>query len=320
MRRISLLSLSLLALSQPALAQVDEGFNAQNFNPPIDSFGYITMNGARHLRAGHPFVGSYIDWANNPLDLRDIREGYIDEMTFVHGVVSIGVVNFLENGGISLGAVVPYALDMDGFGRDPRTTDPAQVTPPAIELPDGRLSDIRAETKITFLDREKDPIGVALRGFGTFPTGEDKYFLSNDEHFGAGGGLILEKDFGGFRIGAEAAYEWLEGDTVISEIKFVDDGVTEGTEEKKLRVDDKLHMKLGMAKELFVDDLWFVVEASHWARATHFYNTTRESPAEIGGAIRFDRHVMIMIGASAGVDDGVGAPEVRAFAAIGLKL
>src|SRR5688572_24664553 len=283
MRRISLFLLSLLALSDPALAQVDEGFNAQNFNPPIDSFGYITMNGARHLRAGHPFFGAYIDWANNSLDLRDIREGYIDEMTFVQGVVSIGVLNFLENGGISVGVVVPYALDMDGYGRDPRTTDPAQVTPPAVELPDGRLSDIRAETKITFLDREKDPIGIALRGFGTFPTGEDKYFLSNDETYGAGAGVILEKDFGGFRIGAEVAYEWLEGDVVISEITFVDDGITDGTEEKKLRVDDKLHMKLAMAKELFVDDLWLVVEATHWARATHFYNTTRESPAEIGG-------------------------------------
>ena len=324
MRRTVLLSVvSILALADPALAQVDEGFNAQNFQPPTDSFGYITMNGARHLRAGHPFLGAYIDWANKPLDLRDIREGYIDHMTFVHGVASIGLVNFLDNGGISIGAVVPYALEMDGFGRDPGTGDPASETPPAVELPDGRLGDIRAETKITFLDREKDPLGIALRGFGLFPTGEDKYFLSNDEHFGAGAGLILEKDFGGFRIGAEAAYEWIEGDVVISEIKFVDTGipgVTEGTEEELLRVDDKLHVKLGVAKELFVDDLWLVVEAWHWARGTHLYNTTRESPAEIGAAIRFDRHVMIMVGASAGVADAVGAPDVRAFAALGFKL
>jgi hypothetical protein len=155
------------------------------------------------------------------------------------------------------------------------------------------------------------------------PTGEDKYFLSNDEHYGGGAGLILEKDFGGFRIGAEAAYEWIEGDVVISEIRFQDTGipgVSEGSEFEKLRVDDKLHVKLGMAKQIFIDDLWLVVEATHQARALHLYNTTRESPAEIGGAIRFDRHVMIMIGASAGIDDGVGAPDVRAFAALGLKL
>src|SRR5688572_3623197 len=122
--RIPLLSMVLaLSLVQPVFAQVDEGFNAQNFQPPTDSFGYITMNGARHLRQGHPFFAAYVDWANNPLDLRDIREGYIDEMTFGHGVVSIGVVNFLDNGGISLGAVVPYAIKMSGFGRDPGTTD-----------------------------------------------------------------------------------------------------------------------------------------------------------------------------------------------------
>ncbi|MGH7897723.1 MAG: hypothetical protein ACREQQ_07215 [Candidatus Binatia bacterium] len=319
---LALSSLLLLALARPGLAQVDEGFSAQNFQPPIDSFGYVTMNGARHLRAGHPFAAAYVDWSNNPLDLRDINEGFIDRMTFVHGVASIGVVNFLENGGISLGAVVQYAAEMDGIGRDPGTTDPAFVTPPAVELPDGRLADTRVETKITFLDREKDPIGIALRGWGVIPTGEDKYFLSNDEHFGGGGGLILEKDFGGFRIGAEGAYEWIEGDVVISEVEFVDTGIpgiSEGTESEKLRIDDKLHMKLGVAKELFVDDFWFVVEATHWARALHVYNTTRESPAEIGAALRFDRHVLILVGASAGVNDGVGAPDVRGFASLGFR-
>ena len=67
-------------------------------------------------------------------------------------------------------------------------------------------------------------------------------------------------------------------------------------------------MKLGVAKEIFVDDFWFVVEATHWARATNMYNTTRESPGEVGVALRFDRHVLILVGASAGVNDGVGAP------------
>ncbi len=325
MRPIPLFSLvAVLSIVQPVLAQVDEGFNAQNFQPPTDSFGYVTMNGARHLRAGHPFFGAYIDWSNNPLDLRDIREGYIDDMTFVHGVASIGIVNFLDNGGISLGAVVPYALQMDGFGRDPGTTDPAFVTPPAVELPDGRIGDIRAETKITFLDREKDPLGIAIRGWGTAPTGEDKYFLSNDEHFGGGGGLILEKDFGGFRIGAQVDYEWIEGDVVISEVRFVDPGfggVLQGTEQKRLKIDDKLHMKVGAAKQIFIDDLWLVFEATHWTRATNLYNTPREAPAELGAAIRFDRHVLILVGGSIGVPDnrGVGAPDARAFASLGYK-
>jgi hypothetical protein len=313
-----------LALAAPAFAQVDEGFNAENFNPPIDPYGFITMNGARHLRAGHPFFAAYVDYANNPLDLRDINEGYIDDMTFAHGIVSIGLVNFLEHGGISLGAVVPYAVQMDGFGRDPRTTDPAFVTPPAVELPDGRLSDIRAETKVTFLDREKDPIGVALRGWGVFPTGEDKYFLSNDEKYGGGAGLILEKDFGGFRLGGQVDYEWFEGDVKISEVRFVDPGfggVLEGTESKRLTIDDKLHMKIGAAKELFFDDLWLVVEAWHNTRAEHMYNTPRESPAELGAALRFDRHLLILVGGSIGVPDnqGVGSPDARAFASLGFK-
>lgn len=312
----------ILAVTRPALAQVDEGFSAQNFQPPIDGFGYVTTNGARHLRAGHPFVAAYVDWSNKPLDLRDINEGYIDHMTFVHGVASIGLVNFLDHGGISLGAVVQYAAEMDGFGRDPTTTTGPFVTPDPVDLPDGRLADTRVETKITFLDREKDPIGIALRGWGVIPTGEDKYFLSNDERFGGGGGLILEKDFGGFKIGAEGAYEWIEGDVIITEVRFVDTGIggiLQGTEEKRLKIDDKIHMKLGVAKELFIDDFWFVVEATHWTRATNVYNTTRESPGEVGVALRFDRRVLILAGVSAGVNDGVGAPTVRGFGSLGFR-
>jgi hypothetical protein len=311
-----------LATASSALAQVDEGFSAQNFQAPIDPYGYVTLNGARTLRAGHPFFGAYIDWADEPLDLRDIREGYIQDMTFVHAVAAIGLVNIGDDGGLALGVVVPYALQMDGFGRDPQTTDPSFVTPPAVELPDGRIADIRGELKLTLLDREKDPLGLAFRLWGTIPTGEDKYFLSNDERWGAGGGMILEKKLDWFRIGGEVDYEWIEGDVIISEIRFVDDpfiGDPEpGTETELLRIDDKLHMRLGMGVELFVEDLWLMVEAHHWARATHLYNTTRESPAEIGPALRYEGHgFLALVGASAGVNNGVGAPDVRGFASLG---
>jgi hypothetical protein len=317
-------SLLVLALAEPALAQVDEGFSAQNFQAPIDPYGYVTLNGARTLRAGHPFFGVYIDWSNNPLDLRDIREGYIDHMTFVHAVASIGLVNIGDHGGLSLGVVVPYAF-MKGFGRDPGTGDPAFVTPPPVDLPeDGRLADIRAETKLTVLDRAEDAVGIAFRLWGTAPTGEDKYFLSNDEKFGAGGGMILEKEFdlfGGFRIGGEADYEWVEGDVIISEIRFVEQGFLgqpERNETRLLKIDDKLHFRLGIAKEIFIDDLWLVVEAHHWTRGNHVYNTTREAPAEIGPALRFDRGgALILVGASAGVTNGVGSPTVRGFGALG---
>jgi hypothetical protein len=254
--------------------------------------------------------------------LRDINEGYIDSMTFVHAVASVGLVNIGDHGGLALGVVVPYALYMDGFGRDPQTTTPVFVTPPAVELPDGRLADIRGELKLTALDREKDPLGIAFRLWGTMPTGEDKYFLSNDERWGAGGGVILEKMWDRFRIGGEVDYEWIEGDVIISEVRFVDDPflgpATSRTETEKLRIDDKLHMRLGMGARLFVDDLWLMVEAHHWARATHLYNTTRESPAEIGPALRYEGHgFLALVGASFGVNDGVGAPSARGFASLG---
>jgi hypothetical protein len=317
---IGLATLLLVCLAlgaSPAAAQVDEGFNAQNFQAPIDPFGYVTLNGARVLEPGQVFVGGYIDYAEDPLDLRDIREGVIESMTFVHGVLSVGLLEFGDHGGgVEIGAVVPYALQMDGFGRDPRAGSFETATPPAVELPDGRLADIRGEVKIVLLDRA-EPIGIALRGWGTTPTGEDKYFLSNDERFGAGGGLILEKAFSWLRIGAEADYEWIEGDTVISTRRFTEEG---DPEPKLLTIDDKLHLRAGMALRLFVDDLWLVGEAHHYTRANNLWNTRRESPIELGGALRFERRVMVLVGASTGIvnDGAVGSPEYRLYAALGL--
>jgi len=310
-------ALILVVGGRPGLAQVDEGFSAQNFQPPIDRFGYVTLNGARSLEPGEVFVAGYIDYSEDPLDLRDIREGVIEEMTFVHGVLSVGLLEVGEKGGLSLGVVVPYALEMEGFGRDPDTGDPETFVPPRVDLPDGRLADIRGELKLVLLDRS-ELLGVGLRAWGTAPTGEDKYFLSNDERFGAGGGLILEKEIGWLRIGAEADYEWLEGRTVISRVRFVEPG---DPEPKLLTVDDKLHLRGGVAARLGIDDLWLVVEAHHWARATHLYHARRESPIELGAALRFDRRVLVILGASTGeLNKGaVGAAEHRFFASLGVS-
>jgi hypothetical protein len=307
---------SMLALvAAPSQAQVDEGFNAQNFRPPIDPYGYITLNGARALPAGHPFFAAYVDYADDPLDLRDIREGQIEHMTFVHAVAAIGLVDIGEKGGLNLGVVVPWAYEMEGFGRDPGTGTGPFVTPPAVDLPDRKFADIRTELKLVLFDRS-EPLGVAFRGYGIIPTGEDKYFRSNDERFGAGGGIVLEKEFAEWvRIGAEAGYEWLEGNTEISKNRFT----TPSGEQRLLIVDDKFHLRGGIATRLYVKDLWLVVEGNHWTRATHPWDTTRESPAELGLALRFDRRVLAMVGASKGLTNGVGAPDYRLFASLGFR-
>ena len=307
--------LAWVAPASPGFAQVDEGFYAQNFSPPIDPYGYITLGGARALRAGHPFFAASIDWANDPLDLRDVREGRIEQMTFLQAVAAIGVFN-LGEGGLDIGLVVPFALHMSGFGRDPNTLTGGASPGRRVDLPDDtRLGDSRVEAKLTLLDRTQF-MGIALRGYGMLPTGEDKFFLSNDEKFGAGGGVLVEKQIGFLRAGVEVGYEWIDGDTVLSDETFVDPFTGEAD---LLKIDDKLHMKLGVATELPIDDLWIVLEGMHFTRAEHLWDNERESPIEVGGALRFDRHVLFLIGGSTRVGTGIGAPDVRAFATVGYK-
>src|SRR5687768_10420505 len=65
-------------------------FSAQLFEPPIDPFGYVTVNGGKTLGAGDIHVAAYYDWARRPLPRRE-PIGHIDWLDLVasYGIAEV---------------------------------------------------------------------------------------------------------------------------------------------------------------------------------------------------------------------------------------
>lgn len=282
--------LCLFAAAAPATAQDADGFNMQNFEVPTDPHGYITMNGARTLRQWIPFVAVGINWAHNPLTFVEPGEDLVQDLTQLDLAVGLGVFEFGDAGGLEIGLHVPIILDLHGRRFDDLDR----------RLPSGGFGDIQANVKATLFDREEDLIGIFGRFYADFPSGEEEDFLSNKDKITLGWQLGVEKQISRFRIGVEIGYEWLDSDVQLGGIQ----------------VDDKLRLNAGLGFEL-LDDLWAVLEVNSWGRIGHLYERARESPVELGGAIKYTGGLYAMIGGSAGLNRGVGAPDGRVFFAVG---
>lgn len=285
-------------------ARAVDNFDAQIFKPACDPFGFVTVDGARTLSFLEPHFALFFNWAHNPLKLDEPRPGgqgrdVVHELSTFDLTGSIGVFSFGRTGGVEVGADLPYAVDIGG-----KVIEVDPITGESKNLRVASFGDLRASLKVTALDREKDEVGVAVIAELEVPTGRDDVFLSNKKAFTPSAALILEKKWSYFRFGLEAGYELISGD-----IK------TGG-----LKVDDKI--KLGGAIAYAPWDMKrtpveFIVEAWHWTRAGHPWNRMVESPIELGGAVKYSSNAFGLIGGSAGMNNGVGAPDVRVFAAVG---
>lgn len=282
-------------------AAADEQFDAQNFRPAQDPYGYVTVNGARSLDFFQVHAALYANWAHNPLKLSESRPGglgrdVIEDLTTLDLVAGIGLLRFGKNGGLSIGADMPFAVDIHGdeiFPENGRLDDLKETQP----------GDLHTSLKFTALDREDDAIGIAVIFQQIWPTGDDQVFLSDDRRFQLAGGLILEKKFGPLRIGIDGRAQWMESDIEVAGVK----------------VDDRFRLGAGVALEPFDDKLplGFVVEVNHWTRLEDMYDQEEETPVEILGAIKYSGTLFGMIGGGAGLNEGVGAPDGRVFAAVG---
>lgn len=280
-----------LAASQ-ALAVETTSINAQAFMPPVDPYGYITLNGARSLKGfAHMHAALYFNWAHDPFEIEDLGAGVpdikvIENVSMVDLNVGLGILAF-GNGGLEVGFDLPMAVNID----DGRFT----------ALDDTAFGDLRTDVKLTLLDREEDVLGVAFRGSVTWPTGDDGNFLSNGDNVNWIVTAIVEKKAGIVRLGVEVGFE-----------KFrysFNPGI--------FQIDDKVHLGAGLGIEL-VKDLELVAEIQHTTRWENPWDHEVESPIEFGGAIRYSATPFFLAGASGGLNDGVGAPDSRFFFALGV--
>jgi hypothetical protein len=258
--------------SQAASADV-EGFDAQTFRVPTDSHGFITMNGARTPRFLEITAGAGINWAHNSVQVRDNPRELVEDRGDVNLFASIGILEFLDAGGIALGFHAPIIFDSRGRRFDDFDRN----------IPSGGFGDMEANIKATFLDHEEDIVGFFARMAMVIPTGEERNLTSNDQKISlrwqAGIDKVLREvgDVVDLRFGIELGYEWIDGEIEIGGVQ----------------VDDRLR---------------FAAAAG--------------GPAEFGGAIKYDGlgFLSLTVGTSAGINEGVGAPDFRLFGRIAISV
>ena len=283
------------ALAGGEARALDE-FSAQNFRPPIDPWGYVTVEGAKTLAPDQKFAALYYDWARRPLIFDDgttriekVRDVHWLDLAGGYGITSIG-----KTGGLEAGLDLPIAAQdvwIDGAGDSHDSAG---------------LGDLRTDLKLSLGDRDDDFFACAFRAYASWPTGRHGMrFMSNDA-FTLGGEVAVEGKIDFVRAGLNLGWEWIDS-------KFDGFGA---------RVDDRFHAGFALAIAPLRDisgfeTLELVFEATHWTLSDRPWDHEIHSPVEVGGALRYNGRFFGLLGASAGVNRGVGAPDARVDVALG---
>ncbi|HVY62202.1 MAG TPA: hypothetical protein VHF22_11150 [Planctomycetota bacterium] len=289
-----------LAAASPARAEVWKGLNIENFKPALDPFGYATVNGARSLDPLHFHVQGVFNWARNPIEFAEPPPGKDTEIVRDLAVLdlggSVGVLPIGKTGGLELGVNVPLVLVESGTRVDSLDGDFSGFG----------VGSVRTDAKLTFTDRDRPdwfPVGLAVRAFAEWATGQERDLLSDDGHNAYGVTAIVERRLlGRLRLGVEVGYEYIEGRGQVAGITY----------------DDKLLLGGGAAVDVI--ELWSIyAEAFHWARIGNLWKHEAEAPLEGDvGVKRSGGRLYIEAGVGAGgLVHGAGAPDLRVHAAVG---
>lgn len=299
MREIAQAALFLASLAGGRAAAADR-FDASGFDPPADPFGYMSVEGAKALDPGEVHAAGYFLWSHRPFLTPVSRGGaaarrVIEDAYDLDLAGAVGLFS-LKTAGVEAGVVVPVTVRELGFALER----------PNERLRESGLGDVRTDVKLAIFDRDDDAIGLAARVYARWPTGRDVPFKSN-ERVAVGAAVETEVHLGFLRTGLELGYEWKDGEVRVG-------GVTVG---------ERVFAGFGLAIAPLTDirgweALEIVFEVRHAARVNDPYDLEEEAPLEVGGALRWSGTVFALLGGSAGLTRGPGAPDARAIAAFGI--
>ncbi len=301
--RLSTLLLPLLVAT--AAAQTND-IDVQNFRPAMDSRSFITVERSKALGTLEPSFGLYLDYAFNPLS--QSIGGEDDELITSYGtgrfLFALGFWNIVE-----IGANLPVVIvrgDADGPGRQE-------------EIAGDGLGDGEVSLKIRILDRERYTVGIAVVPELTFNSGEKDIFAT---HAGLvpSAKLVLDFELGRWvGLAANVGGRFRETKTIDQDVQIVDEA---GTVTETRKRDDpyvmgnELTYSLGVGFTLVQDRLELIVEG--YGAAPIISGAARATPLEALLAFRIFLvgNSFLTLGATRGLLDSYGDPDVRAFGGI----
>ncbi|TVR02788.1 MAG: hypothetical protein EA398_06965 [Deltaproteobacteria bacterium] len=283
-----------LTLTLPTGSASAEGFDLQQFHPMPDQrnnyFGTASATVAPHLAWSAMALFNY---ANDPLVLRDADgeriESLVSQTGTLHLLFSLGLLDVLE-----LGVDLPMIALQDG------TAFPNGGL--ALEDSSFGLGDLRLVPKVRLFSTQEHPLdsGVALALLVDLhlPTGDEDSLQGGD--FRVGPRLAFDVNFGGPRIGANFGYLYRPGTAL-----------------ENVTVDDTLGWSV--AGEVPVSEA-FRLTGEVFGRFTPSADgiNRSDSPTEFLAGGKADvGHFLLVAGAGAGLINGYGTPDWRAFIGLG---
>lgn len=281
-----------LALSPSQRANaLTKTFDVLNFKPAVDSTRFVTLYDADTHQQGEWNVGFYLDYARHPLELGaplgTRRVGVIDHTLIMNVLGSYGFTDWFE-----AGARVPVVFWNDWKGLNTVTAGNLTRAAAGNQL---TMGDIALDLKFRLLDTKY--VGLALVPFVSFPTGKSTVFDGNG-YVSGGGKLALDIDAHervklGLNLGA--VYK----DNVTIRGANIDTMMTMGA-----AISVKAHEILDVIAEGHVETV-----------VKDFFKSEVQTPAEVGGALRFHatKGLDVTVGGTAGLTIGVGSPDFRTF-------
>lgn len=266
-------------------------FDVLNFKPAVDSTRFVTLYDADTHQQGEWNVGFYLDYARHPLELGaplgTRRVGVIDNTLIMNVLGSYGFTNWFE-----AGARVPVVFWNDWQGLNTVTAGNLTRAAAGNQF---TMGDVALDMKFRLLDTKY--VGLAIVPFVSFPTGKSTVFDGNG-YVSGGGKLAVDFD-PHERVKIGLNFGGVYKDNVTIRGANIDTMITMGA-----ALSVKAHEILDVIAEGHVETV-----------AKDFFQSEVQSPAEVGGALRFHatKNLDVSVGGTAGVTIGVGSPDFRTF-------
>ena len=291
MRQIGIKGLLIAALFglllAPSPAKASEA-NAQRFNPAIDTSKYFSIYSSQTMQQWQWGTGAFFNYAYRPVEFGVAGTriaGIIDHLVMVDLWGTLGVTDWMQ-----IGIDMPIALYEVFFNPNlpPGTAAKQTLT---------RLGDLRLEAKFRLINDFRHPVGLAIRPFVTFPTGDGTKLVGTDSVTGGASVIfdvgIKETVFFSWNLGYQIKGGSIPGNLNVTQ-------------------DDSFLYGMGINWNALE---WMDVVAEIFGEALvkDMFGTEAESPLEALGGFRFypTEALRISAGAGAGITFGYGSPDFR---------
>ncbi len=290
-----------LVIATPTPAEADEeddgvrqlpAWQLQRFRPAPGAADYVTVYGTGIAPHMDWSAGTFFNYADYPMYVPGGRGVNYQAQLDVAG--TIGLYDIAE-----VGLTIPWTMRQRDADLDPGAD--------ADHLAQTALNDFRVTSKFQILDLSEYPVGVAAVAGVSLPLGNDNA-LGGDGGFGGEVSAVGEYVFyETIRASANLGFRYRPGE------RRVQDNV----------LGNELTWGVGVHSPFITDNLDVVGEiygsVAVQPRPDHLSGISEgEVPAELLGALRYGvlDDWSISAGMTAGLTDGVGTPNWRAFLGI----